>query len=61
MKKLMLATQKFIRGEEGVTAIEYALIAALIAIIAIVAMTNIGTGINATFEAVVAALEGANG
>lgn len=61
MKKLMLATQKFIRGEEGVTAIEYALIAALIAIIAIVAMTNIGTGINTTFEAVVTALEGANG
>ena len=60
MKKLMLATQKFIRREEGVTAIEYALIAALIAIIAIVAMTNIGTGINTTFEAVVTALTNAN-
>lgn len=48
--------QKFARDEEGVTAIEYGLIASLIAVAIIAAVTLIGTRLNATFAAVAAAL-----
>ena len=40
---------KLIRNEEGATAIEYGLIAALIAVAAIGAMRGIGTKLNSTF------------
>ena len=39
----MKAIQKFIRDEQGVTAIEYGLIAALIAVVIIAAVKLIGT------------------
>ena len=41
--------QKFVRDEEGVTAIEYGLIAALIAVVIIIAVTAVGTKLNAIF------------
>ena len=41
---------KLIKNEEGVTAIEYGLIAALIAVAAIAAMQNIGTRLSTTFN-----------
>jgi pilus assembly protein Flp/PilA len=41
---------KLIQDEAGVTAIEYGLIAALIAIAAIVAMTALGTSLSNTFS-----------
>jgi len=41
--------KSFLSNESGATAIEYGLIAALIAVAAIVAMTNIGSSLNATF------------
>lgn len=47
---------KFIREEDGVTAIEYGLIAALIAVVIVTAVTLIGTRLNATFCSVVDAL-----
>lgn len=37
-------------SEKGVTAIEYGLIASLIALAIIVAVTAVGTGLNATFS-----------
>ena len=40
---------KLIRNEKGATAIEYGLIAALIAVAAIGAMSSIGTALNTTF------------
>ena len=40
---------KFIREEDGVTAIEYGLIAALIAIVIIVGVTAIGANLETTF------------
>jgi len=43
---------KLIRNEKGATAIEYGLIAALIAVAAIGAMTAIGTQLSATFSEV---------
>jgi pilus assembly protein Flp/PilA len=41
---------KLIKNEKGATAIEYGLIAALIAVAAIGAMTNIGTKLGTTFN-----------
>lgn len=52
MKKLM----RFFKDEEGVTAIEYALIAALIAIVIIVAVTLAGTRLSIVFSRVASAL-----
>ncbi len=43
---------KLIRNEKGATAIEYGLIAALIAVAAIGAMTTIGENLSTTFEGV---------
>ncbi|MDO8768047.1 MAG: Flp family type IVb pilin [Burkholderiaceae bacterium] len=51
--------QKFLRDEEGVTAIEYGLIAALIAVVIIAATTVVGTQVCATFNDVAVALGGA--
>jgi pilus assembly protein Flp/PilA len=49
MKTLML---RFARDESGVTAIEYGLIAALIAVVIIVAVTAVGTDLRAVFNVV---------
>ena len=43
---------KLIKNEDGATAIEYGLIAALIAVAAIGAMSSIGTALNTTFTEV---------
>jgi pilus assembly protein Flp/PilA len=48
---------KLIKNEKGATAIEYGLIAALIAVAAIGAMTNIGTKLSSTFENVSTSLK----
>ncbi len=37
---------RFIRDEDGQDLIEYALLAAFISLVAVVAITNIGTGVN---------------
>jgi len=54
----MKAIQKFIRDEQGVTAIEYGLIAALIAVVIIGAVTVVGTQLKSTFNSVATALGG---
>ena len=43
---------KLLRDEQGATAIEYGLIAALIAVAAITAMQSLGTSLNSTFQGV---------
>ncbi|WP_260922985.1 Flp family type IVb pilin [Novosphingobium sp. 9] len=43
---------KLRRNEEGATAIEYGLIAALIAVAAITAMSTLGSNLGATFNKV---------
>lgn len=47
-------------SEDGVTAIEYGLIAALIAVAIIAAITIVGTELNTTFTTIRQALENAN-
>ncbi len=49
METGMKTIRKFFRNSKGATAIEYGLIAALIAVAAITAMTNLGTSISGTF------------
>jgi len=49
MNKLI---SRFVRDESGATAIEYGLIAALIAVVIIGVLTTIGTGLTAKFQAV---------
>jgi pilus assembly protein Flp/PilA len=48
MKRLM----RFFKDEEGVTAIEYGLIAALIAVVIIIAVALVGTKLSGTFQVV---------
>ncbi|UUZ75856.1 Flp family type IVb pilin [Polaromonas sp. P1(28)-13] len=59
MEKFVLATRRFLRDEEGVTAIEYGLIAALIAVVIIAAVTVVGTEVCNTFRSIEAGLTGA--
>ena len=56
MKNLYLGMQRFINDEEGVTAIEYGLIAALIAVFIIAAVTALGKGVCGTFKTVATSL-----
>lgn len=50
---------RLLDDEQGATAIEYALIAVLVAIAAIVGMRSIGNEINTTFNSVGSDLKGA--
>ena len=44
--------KRFLKNEDGATAIEYGLIAALIGVAIILAVTAVGDGLNATFNEV---------
>ncbi|WP_297467878.1 Flp family type IVb pilin [Acidithiobacillus sp.] len=50
MKTLKYAVARFVREEEGVTAIEYGLIAGLIAVAIITAVTGLGTKLASLFQ-----------
>jgi len=47
---------RFIRDESGATAIEYGLIAALIAVVIITGVTAVGTKLSTTFSSLATAL-----
>jgi pilus assembly protein Flp/PilA len=51
----MNSIKKFIADESGVTAIEYAMIAALVAVVGLAAVKTLGTQIAALFDKVVKA------
>jgi pilus assembly protein Flp/PilA len=44
--------RRFLNDQSGATAIEYGLIAALVSVAAIAAMTTLGTKLTSTFDAV---------
>jgi len=52
----MKFVSKFFKDESGATAIEYGLIAALIAVVIIGAVTALGTGVSTNFSTVAGAL-----
>ncbi|MBV9330439.1 MAG: Flp family type IVb pilin [Alphaproteobacteria bacterium] len=49
---MMNLFSRFLRDESGATAIEYGLIAALIAVVIITAVTSVGTNLSTTFTTV---------
>uniref|UniRef100_A0ABX1MX72 Flp family type IVb pilin n=2 Tax=Aromatoleum buckelii TaxID=200254 RepID=A0ABX1MX72_9RHOO len=58
MKEIIMLEmmKRFVRDEEGVTAIEYGLIAALIAVVIIAGVKLVGTNLLALFNAIAAEL-----
>jgi len=63
--KLILKAREWMNNliikEDGVTAIEYGLIAALIAVAIITAVTTVGTDLEGVFNSIVKALPGGGG
>ena len=59
MKLLAKRVHRFLVSEDGPTAVEYAVMLALIVIVCLTAISAIGTQANATFEEVAESLEGA--
>lgn len=56
MKTIFTAIQAFVTDEDGVTAIEYGLIAALVGVAMVTAATQLGDQIALTFDGVKQAL-----
>ncbi len=52
----MESIKNFMQEEDGVTAIEYGLIAALIAVVIIAAVRGVGTNLQTTFQTICTAL-----
>jgi len=52
MKTFGNALVKFLKNEDGPTAVEYAVMLALIIVVCITAITTLGTNANATFNQV---------
>jgi pilus assembly protein Flp/PilA len=50
MKNLAMKVQRFLVSEDGPTAVEYAVMLALIVIVCLTAIRSIGTNANVTFE-----------
>jgi len=61
MEKFLNASRRFLRDEEGVTAIEYGLIAALIAVVIIASVTLVGDELILVFTRISTALSTALG
>ncbi|MFW6076954.1 MAG: Flp family type IVb pilin [Hyphomicrobiales bacterium] len=55
----MTKFKQFMRDDSGATAIEYGLIAALISVVIIAAVTAVGTNLSSTFRSVEGSLTGA--
>lgn len=59
MDKVAVFAKKFLQEEDGVTAIEYGLIAALIAVVIIASVTSVGQNLVLVFQNIATALAGA--
>jgi pilus assembly protein Flp/PilA len=56
MQKLISQAKRFAHEEDGATMVEYGLMVALIAIVCIVSITNIGKTLNDVFSDIAASL-----
>lgn len=61
MKKFCDSVKKFLKSEDGPTAVEYAVMLALIIVVCLAAITTLGTNANTTFTSVGNAIGGAGG
>lgn len=59
MSKIVSAIKTFVADENGVTAIEYGLIAALVGVAIVTSVKALGGQLNTTFNAVVTAMKNA--
>ena len=60
MKKFAQKVQQFLKSEDGPTAVEYAVMLALIVIVCLTAIRSIGTNANSTFQSVATELGSAS-
>ena len=58
MQKTFRKICKFLKSEDGPTAVEYAVMLALIIVVCLTAIQSIGTNANATFNSVAGVLPG---
>jgi len=58
MKNLLLKTRQFLVSEDGPTAVEYAVMLALIIVVCLVSIQAIGTNANTTFNSIAGSLPG---
>ena len=56
MKSLTLKVHRFLVSEDGPTAVEYAVMLALIVIVCLTAIRSVGTNANTTFQNIANAL-----
>lgn len=49
MQRLTAVLRTFVESDDGVTAMEYALLGGLIAVVIVVAVASVGTGVNTLF------------
>lgn len=54
--KLYVAAQVALANKKGAAMVEYALLAALIAVVAVGTITNLGTAVNAKFNSLVTSI-----
>ena len=52
MTKIKNALRRFVRKEDSATAVEYGLLAALIAVVIIIGVTALGVNLNTMFETI---------
>jgi pilus assembly protein Flp/PilA len=60
MNKLTQKLRRFLTSEDGPTAVEYAVMLALIVVVCLGAIQTIGTRANTTFTSVATALQGSS-
>ena len=60
MQKFVNQVQTFLKSEDGPTAVEYAIMLALIVIVCLTAIQSIGTNTNSTFERIASEIEAGN-
>ncbi len=60
MKKFLNKVQRFIKSEDGPTAVEYAIMLALIVIVCLTAIQAVGTNAKSTFDDIATNLSNVN-
>lgn len=60
MKSLILRVRRFVSSEDGPTAVEYAVMLALIVVVCLTTIQSLGSNANATFQTVSTSLQTAS-
>lgn len=61
MKSLIRNVRQFLKSEDGPTAVEYAVMLALIVVVCLTAISAIGTSANQTFQSVASSIAASGG